>query len=114
VRENRRVISMAVLIAVGVKSSGEREVVGVEVGPAEDLEFWRSFLRQLVSRGLGGVRLVISDSHLGLKQAVAEILNGTTWQRCRVHFMRNALTTCRRWRSRWSQPRCGRSLPSQI
>lgn len=93
VRENGRVISMAVLIAVGVKATGEREVVGVDVGPAEDLEFWRTFLRQLVSRGLSGVRLVTSDSHLGLKQAVAEVLVGATWQRCRVHFMRNALAT---------------------
>ena len=93
VRENGRVISMAVLIAVGVKATGEREVVGVDVGPAEDLEFWRAFLRQLVSRGLSGVRLVSSDSHLGLKQAVAEVLVGATWQRCRVHFMRNALAT---------------------
>ena len=93
VRENGRVISMAVLIATGVKATGEREVVGVDVGPAEDLEFWRAFLRQLVSRGLGGVRLVTSDSHLGLKQAVAEVLVGATWQRCRVHFMRNALAT---------------------
>ncbi len=73
VRENGRVISMAVLIATAVKATGEREVVGVDVGPAEDLEFWRAFLRQLVSRGLSGVRLVTSDSHLGLKQAVAEI-----------------------------------------
>ena len=93
VRENGRVISMAVLIAVGVKSTGEREVVGVDVGPAEDLEFWLEFLRQLVSRGLKGVRLVISDSHLGLKAAVAQVLVGSTWQRCRVHFMRNALAT---------------------
>jgi putative transposase len=93
VRENGRVISMAVLIATGVKRSGEREVIGVDVGPAEDLEFWRAFLRQLVSRGLRGVRLVTSDSHLGLKQAVLEVLVGATWQRCRVHFMRNALST---------------------
>src|SRR5579859_2709088 len=92
VRENGRVISMAVLIAVGIKRSGERDVIGVDVGPAEDLEFWRAFLRQLVSRGLRGVMLVISDAHLGLKQAVAEVLVGATWQRCRVHFMRNALT----------------------
>jgi len=76
VRENGRVISMAVLIATGVKATGEREVVGVDVGPAEDLEFWRAFLRQLVSRGLSGVRLVTSDSHLGLKQAVAEFWSG--------------------------------------
>ncbi len=93
VRENGRVISMAVLIATGVKRTGEREVVGVDVGPAEDLEFWRAFIRQLVSRGLRGVRLVTSDSHLGLKQAVSEVLVGATWQRCRVHFMRNALAT---------------------
>lgn len=93
VRENGRVISMAVLIAVGVRVSGEREVVGVDVGPAEDLEFWKAFLRQLISRGLRGVRLVTSDSHLGLKQAVTEVLVGSTWQRCRVHFMRNALAT---------------------
>lgn len=93
VRENGRVISMAVLIAVGIKRTGEREVVGIDVGPAEDLEFWRAFLRQLVSRGLTGVRLVTSDAHLGLKQAVAEVLVGATWQRCRVHFMRNALAS---------------------
>ena len=93
VRENGRVISMAVLIAVGVRSSGEREVVGVDVGPAEDHEFWLQFLRQLVSRGLSGVRLVISDSHLGLKQAVAQVFVGASWQRCRVHCMRNALAT---------------------
>src|SRR5947209_3493571 len=93
VRENGRVVSMAVVIAVGVRSTGEREVLGTDVGPAEDLEFWLEFLRQLVSRGLRGVRLVTSDSHLGLKQAVAQVLTGTTWQRCRVHFMRNALST---------------------
>src|SRR5437899_6375656 len=86
-------VGSAVLIATGVKRTGEREVLGVDVGPAEDLEFWRGFLRQLVSRGLRGVRLVTSDSHLGLKQAVAEVLVGATWQRCRVHFMRNALAT---------------------
>ena len=93
VRENGRVISMAVLIAVGIKRTGEREVLAVDVGPAEDHEFWKAFLRQLLERGLRGVRLVTSDAHLGLKQAVAEVLVGATWQRCRVHFMRNALTT---------------------
>jgi len=93
VRENGRVVSMAVVIAVGVRSTGEREVLGTDVGPAEDLEFWLAFLRQLVNRGLRGVRLVTSDSHLGLKQAVAQVLAGSTWQRCRVHFMRNALST---------------------
>jgi transposase-like protein len=93
VREGGRVVSMAVLIAVGIRCSGEREVIGVDVGPAEDLEFWLGFLRHLASRGLKGVRLVTSDSHLGLKQAVCQVLVGATWQRCRVHFMRNALST---------------------
>jgi transposase-like protein len=93
VRENGRVISMAVLIAVGVRSTGEREVVGVDVGPAEDHEFWLQFLRQLISRGMSGVRLIISDSHLGLKQAVAQVFVGATWQRCHAHFMRNAMAT---------------------
>src|SRR5260370_1389315 len=78
VRENGRVISMAVLIAVGVRSTGEREVVGVDVGPAEDHEFWLQFLRQLVSRGLSGVGLVISDSHLGLKQAAGQVFVRST------------------------------------
>ena len=93
VRENGRVLTMAVVIAVGVRMTGEREVLGVDVGPAEDQQFWLDFLRQLVSRGLRGVRLVTSDAHLGLKQAVAQVLTGATWQRCRVHFMRNALST---------------------
>src|SRR5256712_12153822 len=93
VRENGRVISMAVLIAVGVRSSGDREVVGVDVGPAEDHEFWLQFLRQLAGRGLSGVRLVISDSHLGLKQAVAQGFVGATWPRGRSPFMRKALAT---------------------
>lgn len=93
VRENGRVVSMAVVIAVGVRSSGEREVLGTDVGPAEDHQFWLAFLRQLVGRGLRGVRLVTSDAHEGLKQAIAQVLTGATWQRCRVHFMRNALST---------------------
>jgi transposase-like protein len=93
VREDGRVISMAVLIAVGVKVSGEREILAVDVGPAEDYNFWLRFLRDLVSRGVSGVRLVTSDAHLGLKAAVAEVFTGAVWQRCRVHFMRNALSS---------------------
>lgn len=87
VRENGRVVAMAVLIAVAIKDSGEREVVGLDVGPSEDHEFWLAFCRQLAARGLTGVKLVISDSHLGLKQAVQQVFTGATWQRCRVHFM---------------------------
>ena len=87
------VASTAVVIAVGVNGeSGEREVLGFDVGPSEDGAFWTSFLRSLVARGLCGVRLVTSDAHRGLKGAVAAVLVGASWQRCRVHFMRNALS----------------------
>jgi putative transposase len=89
VRQDGRVLSMAVVIAVGVNAdSAEREVLGVEVGPSEDGTFWLSFLRSLVGRGLSGVRLVTSDAHRGLKGAVAAVLTGASWQRCRVHTIR--------------------------
>jgi putative transposase len=91
VRDGGRVVSMAVVIAIGVRSSGEREVLGLDVGPSEDGAFWHRFLRGLVARGLGGVQLVISDAHRGLKDAIAAVLQGASWQRCRVHFVRNAL-----------------------
>jgi putative transposase len=92
-RQDSRVSSTAVVIAVGVNAkSGEREVLGLDVGPSEDGAFWSSFLRSLVARGLSGVRLVTSDSHRGLKGAIEKILVGASWQRCRVHFMRNALS----------------------
>ena len=91
VREAGRVQSMAVLIAHGVRADGVREVLGVDVAPAEDTMTWRQFLQGLVGRGLRGVRLVISDAHAGLKEAIRTTLMGTAWQRCRVHFMRNLL-----------------------
>jgi transposase-like protein len=91
VRQGGRVVSMAVVIAIGVRSSGEREVLGLDVGPSEDGAFWLQFLRGLVARGLGGVQLVTSDAHQGLKGAIAAVLQGAAWQRCRVHFVRNAL-----------------------
>ena len=91
VRENGRVVSMAVVIAIGVKSTGEREILGLDVGHSEDGAFWTQFLRGLVARGLRGVQLVISDAHEGLKGAIAAVLQGSAWQRCRVHFVRNAL-----------------------
>jgi putative transposase len=86
-----RVVSRAVVIATGVTSFGDREVLGVEVGDSEDGAFWTAFLRSLRARGLSGVALVISDHHLGLKQAIASVFIGASWQRCRVHFMRNVL-----------------------
>ncbi len=77
----------------GVSEAGHRGVLGVDTGPSEDHAFWTSFLRSLVERGLRGVRLAISDAHEGLRQAIAKVLGGATWQRCRVHVMRNLLAT---------------------
>ena len=87
-RVDGRVVSRAVVIATGVTSAGDREVLGVEVGDSEDGAFWTAFLRSLRARGLSGVQLVISDHHLGLKQAISSVFIGAGWQRCRVHFMR--------------------------
>ncbi|HOJ80369.1 MAG: IS256 family transposase [Clostridia bacterium] len=92
VREGGRVCSMALVIAVGVNQSGEREILGFDVGMSEDGAFWEEFLRKLVARGLKGVKLVVSDAHEGLKSAIKKVLTGSTWQRCRVHFMRNVLS----------------------
>jgi transposase-like protein len=91
VRQDGRVISMATVVAIGVTADGERQILGVDAGPSEDAAFWTAFLRDLKRRGLSGVRLVISDAHEGIKQALAKVLTGATWQRCRVHFMRNLL-----------------------
>jgi putative transposase len=93
VREGGRVISLANVVAVGVNTEGWRQVLGTDVGPSEDEAFWTRFLRSLVRRGLKGVVLVVSDAHEGLKNAIAKVLHGATWQRCRVHFMRNLLGT---------------------
>ena len=92
VREAGRIVSVAVIIAVGVNSDGRREVLGMSVGASEAEPFWTAFLRSLMRRGLRGVKLVISDAHEGLKAACAKVLK-STWQRCRVHFMRNVLAT---------------------
>lgn len=92
VREDGRVQGMALVVAIGVRETGEREVLGVDLGPAEDAEFWLGFLRSLVARGLRGLQLVISDAHEGLKRAIGAVLGGAAWQRCTVHFMRNALS----------------------
>jgi transposase-like protein len=90
-RDGGRVVSQAVVIAIGVNGDGQREVLGLDVGPSEDGAFWLAFLRSLVARGLSGVQLVSSDAHQGLKGAVAAVIHGATWQRCRVHFVRNLL-----------------------
>jgi len=90
VRQAGRIVSVAVIVAVGANTDGRREVLGLDVGPSEAETFWTEFLRGLARRGLRGVKLVVSDAHEGLKAAAARVLNAT-WQRCRVHFMRNAL-----------------------
>ncbi len=89
-REAGRIVSVAVIVAVGVNTDGQRQVLGMKVGASEAEPFWTEFLRSLMRRGLRGVRLVISDSHEGIKAATSKVLKAT-WQRCRVHFMRNAL-----------------------
>jgi len=91
-RVNHRVVSQAIVVAIGVSADGRREVLGMDVGDSEDGAFWTAFLRGLKARGLGGVQLVISDAHAGLKQAIAAVFQGSAWQRCRVHFMRNVLS----------------------
>ena len=92
VREGGRVVSVATVIATGVNADGHREVLGVDVFTTEDGAGWMAFLRGLVARGLSGVALVISDAHEGLKNAIASVLPGASWQRCRTHAMRNLLT----------------------
>ncbi|MGH8922203.1 MAG: IS256 family transposase [Actinomycetes bacterium] len=88
-----QVVSRAVVVATGVSAEGGREVLGVDIGDSEDETFWTAFLRSLKARGLGGVRLVISDAHAGLKAAIAKVHQGASWQRCRVHYARNLLAT---------------------
>ncbi|CAN5763313.1 IS256-like element IS1553 family transposase [soil metagenome] len=91
-KEGARVVSKAIVVATGVTATGDREVLGLDVGDSEDGAFWTAFLRSLRARGLSGVRLVVSDAHEGLKGAIGSVLLGAAWQRCRVHFLRNVLS----------------------
>lgn len=111
--EGASVVSKAIVIATGVTATGDREVLGLAVGDSEDGAFWTAFLRGLRSRGLAGVRLVISDAHEGLRGAIASVFLGAAWQRCRVHFLRNVLSRIPRGRAEmvlalirtiWAQP----------
>ena len=104
VRQNSRVVSAAVIVAVGVNSDGRREVLGMDIGASEAEAFWTAFLRKLRQRGLRGVKLVVSDAHEGLKAAVTKLLHAS-WQRCRVHFARNRPL---RSRGAWPAARCRR------
>jgi putative transposase len=111
--EGASVVSKAIVIATGVTATGDREVLGLAVGDSEDGAFWTAFARSLRARGLGGVRLVISDAHQGLKAATAAVFIGAAWQRCRVHFLRNVLARIPKGRAEmvlalirtiWAQP----------
>jgi putative transposase len=91
VRQDHRILNQALIVAIAVRETGDREIVGFSLGASEEYAFWLDFLRSLVRRGLKGVELVISDAHEGLKAAVEQALAGASWQRCRVHLMRNVL-----------------------
>jgi transposase-like protein len=91
VRQNHRIVSLALVIAIGVDEEGERHLLGFDLGGSEDEAFWLAFLRSLVKRGVIRAQLVISDAHEGLKSAINQVFSGASWQRCRVHFMRNLL-----------------------
>jgi len=91
IRVNHRVVSVALVIAIGIREDGRRVILGFAVGAAESEAFWSEFLRSLVARGLSGVQLVVSDAHQGLRRALSKVFPGATWQRCQVHFMRNVL-----------------------
>ena len=104
VRQGGRIVPVAAIIAVAANTEGRREIIGLGIGPSEAETFWTEFLRSLRVRGLGGVRLVISDAHTGLKAAIARVFEAT-WQRCRVHWMRNAPGPCLAW-SAYCRRRC--------
>ena len=110
VRRGGRIVSVAVIIAVGVNTDGRREVLGMEVGTSEAEAIWTEFLRKLTRRGLNGVKLVVSDAHEGIKAAVSKVLSAT-WQRCRVHFMRNVLAHAGKRGAGSSQPSSPPPLP---
>ena len=92
VREAGRIVNVSVVVATAVNGEGKREIIGMDVGTSEDGAFWLAFLRSLSARGLGGVELVVSDAHQGLRGAIAAVFGGASWQRCRTHFMTNLLT----------------------
>ncbi|MBB4860368.1 transposase-like protein [Novosphingobium chloroacetimidivorans] len=113
VREGGRIVSVAAMIAVAVTTEGKREIVSLHIGPSEAEPFWTTFLKDLVWRGLKGGRRVISDAQEGLKTAITRVA-GATWQRCRVHFMRNALAYVPKGQNTRSPRQSGRSSGNPI
>ena len=96
-----RIVNVSVVVATAVNGEGKREIIGMDVGTSEDGTFWLAFLRSLSARGLGGVELVVSDAHQGLRGAIAAVFGGASWQRCRTHFMTNLLTRVPRRAQPW-------------
>ena len=101
VREAGRIVNVSVVVATAVNGEGRREIIGMDVGTSEDGACWLAFLRSLSARGLGGVKLVVSDAHQGLRGAIAAVFGGASWQRCRTHFMTNLLTRVPRRAQPW-------------
>ena len=101
VREDGRIVNVSVVVATAVNGEGKREIIGMDVGTSEDGAFWLAFLRSLSARGLSGVDLVVSDAHQGLRDAIATVFGGASWQRCRTHFMTNLLTRVPRRAQPW-------------
>ena len=114
VREAGRIVNVSVVVATAVNSEGKREIVGMDVGTSEDGAFWLAFLRSLVARGLGGVKLVVSDAHQGLRDAIATVFGGASWQRCRTHFMTNLLTQVPRSAQPWVGHHGPHHLPAAV
>ena len=114
VREAGRIVNVSVVVATAVNSEGKREIVGMDVGTSEDGAFWLAFLRSLVARGLGGVELVVSDAHQGLRDAIATVFGGASWQRCRTHFMTNLLTRVPRRAQPWVATMSTHHLPAAV
>ena len=100
-REGGRIVNVSVAVATAVNAEGRREIIGMDVGTSEEGAFWLAFLRSLSARGLSGVELVISDAHRGLRDAIATVFAGASWQRCRTHFMSNLLTRVPRSAQPW-------------
>ena len=105
---------MSVAVATAVNAEGRREIIGMDVGTSEDGAFWLAFLRSLSARGLSGVELVISDAHRGLRDAIATVFAGASWQRCRTHFMTNLLTRVPRSAQPWVATNGTHHLPAAV
>ena len=113
-REGGRIVNVCVVVATGVNAEGQREILGMDVGASEDGAFWLAFLRSLTARGLSGVELVTSDAHQGLKNAIAAVFAGASWQRCRTHFMANCSPACARAQPGVATQPHGRTIYQQL